>query len=275
MSVVQVKTQFYQQFDADMQGDVPAEGYGGWDHEFLPLDLARSALIVMHAWAPTYEDHPGWMRAAEFLTRSARVVDSHLHALVVSARKAGLPVVHVVAGEGYYEGLAGYQASAALAGEEPPRRATYGTDQTIERLRSFKLQRSHPGTQNLDDVIAGIASLAIHPALQPRKDEFVVATTAQLVAVCESLHLSHLLYTGFALNACLFFEPGGMSDMHRNGFVCSVVQDCVVALESDTSAREEAAKNAAVYQVAVLFGFVYDSPDLIAAFENAPSETDR
>jgi hypothetical protein len=50
MSIINVPTCYYEQFDADYNLEVPAEGYGGWEKILLPLNLEKTALVVMHAW---------------------------------------------------------------------------------------------------------------------------------------------------------------------------------------------------------------------------------
>lgn len=39
MRALTLTAHYYQQFDADLQRDVPGEGYGGWQQAPLTLDL--------------------------------------------------------------------------------------------------------------------------------------------------------------------------------------------------------------------------------------------
>jgi hypothetical protein len=70
---------------------------------------------------------------------------------------------------------------------------------------------------------------------------------------------------GFAVNWCLLMSPGGMLDMSRRGYLCSVVRQATTAVENGQTARQETCKELALWRVAVAFGFVFDATDLIEA----------
>jgi len=95
----------------------------------------------------------------------------------------------------------------------------------------------------------------------------MVTQSDELQAVCSLHGVNHLIYAGFAVNYCLLMSPGGMLDMSRRGFLCSVVKEATTAVECGFSAREEWAKQLALWNVALSFGFVYEQNDL----ENALS----
>jgi hypothetical protein len=56
-----------------------------------------------------------------------------------------------------------------------------------------------------------------------------------------------------------------MADMSRRGVMCSAVRQAVTAVENRETAREERAKELALWRVALAFGFVFDVDDLVAA----------
>ena len=69
--IIRVPASYYQQFDADFNREVPAEGYGGWKRAEVEVSLQHTAVVVMHAWdCGTREEYPGWHRAVEYIPRS-------------------------------------------------------------------------------------------------------------------------------------------------------------------------------------------------------------
>ncbi len=111
---------YYQQFDADYEREVPAEGYGGWQRAEIELDLDHTALVSMHAWETgTREQYPGWYRAVEYIPRAQEICRTVYPRLMTAVRGAGATLFHVVGGGNYYQSLPGYQRAVALAGPPP------------------------------------------------------------------------------------------------------------------------------------------------------------
>src|SRR5262245_44598277 len=68
---IRLPANYYQQFDADLAGEVPGEGYGGWKREEIDLARDHTAVVVMHAWdCGPREEYPGWYRAVEYIPRA-------------------------------------------------------------------------------------------------------------------------------------------------------------------------------------------------------------
>ncbi len=53
--------------------------------------------------------------------------------------------------------------------------------------------------------------------------------------------------------------------MQKYGCMCSAIRDATTAVENKQSAAEEWAKEIALWRVALAFGFVFESKDIIAA----------
>lgn len=260
---ITVPTWTYQHFDADLSAEVPGEGYGGWHQVDLPFAPDHSALVVMHAWdCGTAEQHPGWYRAVEYLPRANRIIDDVLPPLLAAVRAAGLPVFHVVSDQDYWSHLPGH-------GEAIPDRPVTDTravaDEVHEQLRKFRTARVFPGTHNLADIRTGQSRMGFPDSVAPVAGEPIASTSAELVAISRERGVNHLVYTGFALDGCLLVSPGGMVDLSRQGFLCSAVRDAVTSIENKESARDETAKQIALWRVALLYGFVYDAATLTAA----------
>ncbi|RKN84047.1 hypothetical protein [Paenibacillus ginsengarvi] len=267
MGEMHVPTWYYQQYDADFALDVPAEGFGGWRTSVLPMSLDTTALIVMHAWdCGTREQYAGWHRVVEYIPRSYDICDRVMPGLLTAARSAGMTVYHVVRpGSGYFRDYPGYERAVRLAGPEQPKTRRVEYDETFRRLSAFRAASVFPGDHNRADIAAGQSRMDFPAAARPAKDEGIAESSAQLHALCRADGINHLVYAGFAINGCLQTSPGGMVDMQREGYMCSAIRQAVTAIENKETARAETAKEIALWQVALLYGFVYDAGDLAAA----------
>lgn len=271
--VARCAANYYQQFDADYERDVPAEGYGGWQRAEIELDLGHTALVSMHAWETgTRAQYPGWYRAVEYIPRAQEICRTVYPRLRDAVRGAGVTLFHVVGGGDYYRSLPGYQRAVALAGPSPPAPETVPADASLRKLQELRRQRVFVGPHNSADVERGFARLDFPAEARPAGDEGVAENGHQLLALCKHHGVNHLVYFGFAINWCLFMSPGGMLEMSRHGVMCSAVRQATTAVENRESARQQWAKELGLWRVALAWGFVFDVDDLIAAFgTTAPS----
>lgn len=262
--VIRVPAHYYQQFDADYTLDVPAEGYGGWKVAELEIDLAHTAVVVMHAWhAHTYEQFPGWYRAVEYLPRSRHICETVFPRLLGGVRAAGMKVFHVVGGADYYRHLPGYQRTRELAGDSPPPPERIEPDASLRRLQQFRAENVFVGRHNEPDVRRAFENLRFAPEAEPQADEEIAEDGHQLYALCKHYGISHLIYAGFAINWCLLLSPGGMADMSQRGVMCSAFRQAVTAVENRETARHELCKQIALWRVALAFGFVFDVDEFL------------
>lgn len=263
MNTVKLPASYYEQFDADHALDVPAEGYGGWKQAEIEISLARTALVVMHAWdCGTYEQYPGWWRMIEYIPRSQEICRTVFPPLLAAARGAGMTVFHVVGGGDYYKDLPGYARAVELAGPAPEAPEIIQSDPVLGRLHEF---RGAPGEHNPQDRDRGFKNIGFPPEATPPDDEGVAENAHQLFALCKHAGINHLIYVGFAINWCLLLSPGGMADMHKHGLMCSTIRQATTAVENKQTARAELCKEIALWRVAVQFGFVFDADEFIAA----------
>jgi len=270
MSTVTVPAHYYQQFDADLALDVPAEGYGGWGKADIPLALEHTAVVVMHAWdTGTPEEFPGWHRAVEYLGRADYIGQHVFPPLLAAVRRSPLHLFHVVGGGDYYRHLPGYQRAAALAGQEPEPSPQVEADPVLGELREFRRRHVFVGPHNEADVKAGFQRVDFMPSARPLGDEGVAENGRQLFALCREAGVNHLIYTGFAINWCLLLSPGGMWDMQQYGVLCSTIREAVTAVENKETARQELCKSLALWRVALAFGFVFDLEDILTALAGA------
>ena len=266
MRTVTLPAWFYQQFDADFTLDVPAEAYGGWQREAIPLALDHTAVVVMHAWdCGAYEQYPGWWRAVEEMPRTYEVCRTVFPRLLAGVRASGLPLFHVVGGGDYYQDLPGYQRTVALAGPPPPPLEAVPSDPVLDELRRFHADRVFPGAHNREDIRAGAPHMTFPAEARPLDTEGVAENGHQLFALCKEAGVNHLIYAGFAINWCLLMSPGGMLDMSRRGVYCSAFRDATAAVENKESARQNLNLAEGLWRVSVEFGFLFDVDDFLAA----------
>ena len=254
---------YYRQFDADLNLDVPAEGYGGWTTIPVELPLAKTALVSMHAWQfGTPEQYPGLYRQIEYIGRAERIMGEVYPPIMAAARKAGMPVFHVAAGGDYFRQMPGHLEVLELAGEEPVKATGADPDPDLAGLRQLRAQQARHNTEDREN---GHASVDFPVAARPLDGEPIAETTHQLNAVCRARGISHLIYMGVAINWCLLMSPAGMIDMGRLGYMCSAIRQATTAVENKETARAEWCKEIGLWRVAVAFGFVFDAEDFTAA----------
>ena len=261
MRKVALDGQYYRQFDADHDLDVPAEGYGGWKRAKVEIDLDHTAVVVMHAWnsgAP--DEYPGWYRAVEYIPRARAILNTVFAGLLAGVRASGVRLYHVVGGGDYYRSLDGYRRVVRLAGQALTLEQVE-VDPALAELRLFRRRNVFVGKHNEEDVARGFQALDFAPEARPVDGEGIAENAAQLFALCKSDGTSHLIYAGFAINWCLLMSPGGMLDMSRRGVMCSAFRQACTAVENKETARLELNKEAALWRVALAFGFVFDVAD--------------
>jgi len=257
---------YYQQFDADYNLDVPAEGYGGWKTAEVELDPAHTAVVVMHAWdCGTRAEYPGWYRAVEYIERANEICRTIFPPLLGAVRAANFNLFHVVSGHDCYRQYSGYKRAVALAGPEVSPPESVQSDPTLDCLREFKRANVFVGLHNEADVARGFKRLDFPPEAKPLGDEGIAENEHQLFALCKAANVNHLIYAGFAINWCLLMSPGGMLDLSRRGVMCSALRQAVTAVENRETAREELCKETALWRVALAFGFVFDVASFVGA----------
>lgn len=279
MTIIQIPTNHYEQFDADYTQEVPAENYGGWKKRLLPLNLRTTAVVVMHALdCGTEEQYPGWFRAVEYIPRAERIGREVFPPLLDAIRRSGMKLYHVTGSGDYFHGYPGYRQAATLAERLEPTggrqtevesaRGWLTEDAVYRELSQFRLNGSYPGLHNREDMDRGFARVDFAREAMPQGEEGVAENSRQLLALCRNDKINHLIYIGFAINWCLLYSPGGMVDMSRSGLICSAIRQAVTAVENKESARSELAKELALWRVAIAYGYVYDADDIRQGLRN-------
>ncbi|MBN2557317.1 MAG: hypothetical protein JXB33_01035 [Clostridia bacterium] len=269
MNVKMIPSWYYRQFDADYSLAVPAEGYGGWKRQELPIDLSRTALVSMHAWdCGGYEQYPGWHRAVEYIPRANRIASDVFPLLFESVRKRGMRLFHVADNSGYADGFGGYAKTLEIYkkhfGADPvPAPKSPVHDTVYNELVRFRRENSMPGLHNEPDVERGRSAMTFLPEAMPLDNEPIASNSGHLHALCLEYGVNHLVYVGFAINWCLQYSPGNMNDMADRGLICSAIREAVTAVENRESARYETHKEHGLWVTALKNGFVYDLKDFL------------
>jgi NPCBM/NEW2 domain/Fn3 associated len=69
-----------------------------------------------------------------------------------------------------------------------------------------------------------------HPDLKMREDEYIALTQQEAYNVMKHRGITHIIYTGFATNMCMWGKPTGMKYMRQFGFRCIAARDLTEAI---------------------------------------------
>src|SRR5687767_13187150 len=158
-----LRANYYQQFDCDFSRDVPTEGFGGWQQAPLTFDADHTAVVVMHAWdCGTRDDYPGWHRCAEYIGRAYDIVRDVFPPILSAVRNSPMPLYHVAWGswnKEVYENLPGYQRAKRLAPTSPPIPRINVDNPPINDLYAFRNKHVFVGEHNAEDVNRGVKAV--------------------------------------------------------------------------------------------------------------------
>jgi hypothetical protein len=106
------------------------------------------------------------------------------------------------------------------------------------------------------------------PELKPQGNDLAVVRPYQFHRLMKNRGITHLVYTGWALNWCLWFSYCGMSDMQRKGYMCSAVRGGCVAIENRESADTEANLEYGYWKTSTMFGYIFDLHELTSGLRS-------
>lgn len=271
--VIQVPWHIYRHYPADFSaGPAAARGFIGWEVETRPLDLDKTALLLMHLpdagltpdsqWGP-HCPRPDLLGTVEWVPRTVDMIRNRLPRLVEAARAAGLQVVHVHTRKEYQTGPC-WERSVAEAGDPPGDDTDRIDDEGLLATHRRDVFQLAPRPDGSPEHTWGMPEV-----LMPQRDDLVAGETWRLHRLMKRRGINHLIYCGWALNWCLWFSSGGMCDMSRHGYLCSAVPGGCVAIENREAAEAEANLEYALWKTAVMFGYVFDLDELTEALRAA------
>ena len=258
---INVPAYYYAQHGADYTKEFPAQGFEGWTKTHVPLNLAKTAVVVMHVWKlPDAEQCPGLYSHLEYARRADAIVAERYPAFLAAVRKSGLRVIHV--GAGFEPQLREFPSYHAVRKKYPPvspERLTVSEEQKALMDKHWKSSCSADMHQ-YNDIERSFSGRGF--SVTPLEHEEVVTHSNQLFALCKEHGIEHLIYAGFAVNACLIMSQCGLIDMVRHGLMCSVVGDLTTAVENKKSIQAQSNREYGLWLFAVQSGYVFLSDDL-------------
>lgn len=278
--MMRIDGHYYRGYPADFSaGRAPARTFLGWDKAPSELDLDRSALVLMHlpdaglrpevAWSPNCP-RPDLLGSREWVPRTMDLVTHRLPPLVVAARQARLQIVHVTMGGWYARNYPQRQRCAAEVGQPPPPQLEplpqepEGDWHTARSQRNYRPSPRPPGSPDAEET-------EFVPGLEPRDNDLVCSRTWELHRLLCARGIRSLIYTGWALNWCLWFSECGMNDMQNLRYRLYAVRGGCVAIENAESADTEGNLQYAYWMTSAKFGDLFDLADLTAALRAAPA----
>jgi hypothetical protein len=259
-----IPTYYYQSFNADYALENPGEAYGGWKKTELPMDTERTAIVVMHATdIGTIEEVPGYYRCVEYLPRANNIVKTKFPSFLKKVRAKNMKLFHVASYKHVAQKYPGYYKTLRIIkNQEPEPYEKVIQDETLTELKRFKAYNAWVGADNIIDKEKGVKNADFYKETLPENEEEIVLTSSELFGLCKHYGINHLIYTGFAVNACLMISPCGLVDMIRHGIMCSIIPQLTTAVENKESCSRELNKAYGLWAFAMWGGFVYDLADI-------------
>ncbi len=222
------------------------------------LDPAEAGLVMVDCWSI----HP----IVTHQERAARICAELIAPVAEACRQAGVAVIHAPSpGQAkLYEQWTKYASDAELFGAapEPP---TWPPEEFRTKEGDYAQFAKMPEPLSKRWVEAELENRRIIDCLEPRPDDFVVATGEQLHRLCRHNGIVHLFYCGFAANMCVPGRDYGMRAMQRRGYNLILLRDCTTAIEASHTYEDLAITEASILEVEMTLGFTTTAADLIAA----------
>jgi len=287
-NVIAVPWHIYRHYGADFsRWREAAVGFKGWTSEVRDLDLSKTCLALMHfpdtGLTPDTEfgpdcPNPNALGTIEWIPRTMEVVTFRMPGLVTAARAAGLQVAHVGVGGGIYMEGPIWEQCVKEAGAPPPEdtdRIAKDPKVAAQHTRDvFDLPRQSltPGPSPSGRGEKGAVpphEFALPRELWPQGNDVIAQHPWQLHRLLQKRGITHIIYSGWALNWCLWFSPCGMCDMDRKGYLCSAVRGGCVAIENAESSVGEKNLEYAYWKTSTMFGYIFDLHELQGALRQA------
>ena len=207
----------------------------------LPLPAAQTALVLVDVWN------------SHFLRSHARRTDEITRRRIVpvlhAARGAGLTIAHaptpaIAALYPEYRFADEALTRAGVPPDDPPE--DWPPSELVKRKGAYAAFRP-PREAAYDDWDR--SAQRIHPAVEPRPGDVVVATGDELHRLLKHRRVLHLVYVGFAANRCIPFRDYGMRAFKDRGYTLTLLRDCTTAVEGHDTLEELLLTRAAIREL--------------------------
>jgi len=234
-----------------------------------PFKPQETALVMVDCWDRHY--------LKSFLARSDQIIRERIVPLRDACRQAGISIIHAPSPSQAKQ----YPQWLQYAGDDElfARHASNAPDWPPPSFRTrtgeYEQYAKQPGAVVQAWRVVEADQRRIAPELEPRDDEFVIATGRQLHRLLRHRKILHLLYAGFAANMCVLARDYGMRAMHHRGYNTILLRDCTTGIEANDTAADQGLMRAAILEAEMLLGFSADSGDLRAAIQQMLAERDQ
>ncbi len=230
------------------------EANTGYAHLDWEIPMARTALVLVDVWSHHY------LKDTE--ARSEEIVCHKIAPLLNACRNAGMPIVHAPSprlAEGHpswVKRIGEDEVSADGRDDWPPRAFLEKSEEFEEYARPLE-----PREEELREIRA---RLDIHPMVQVKAREAVIATGEELHRWCKQRGVLFLFFLGFNTNACILMRDYGTLSMGRRGYDVILLRDCTTGMESFETRESLGQTRGAVLFLEMFGHYSLTSEDLIA-----------
>lgn len=230
----------------------------GYVHKELALDVNESALVIVDPWNMHY--------IFSWLKRAAEITRNKIAPVVEAARNCGIKVI--------------YAPAPAVAKKYPQWIRFAGDKETDPKPSSSHVDWPPPEfsqrTGKYAEYYVGWGrepvckstlweKMEIDEEIQPKLEDFVIATGNQLHRLLRYCKILHLFYCGFATNMCVQFRDYGMRAFARRGYNLILIRDATTAVESHDTLDGLLATKVATRDIEMQLGFSTSAEDFIKA----------
>lgn len=199
------------------------------------VETEETALVLVDVWG----GHPVKSHAE----RTWSIMQEKIAPLLTAVREAGIAVVYapspsVAKNYAQSDRYGGDNNSSEALHEStvdlslwPPkafrdRTGDYAAYRRQPHVRPKEYEGPYPEWWHIRDIAS---------VIEPKDNDFVVATGAQLQRLLTDKKILHLLYVGFATNICVLNRDYGIRAMKERGYLTIVLRDCTSAIETRQS----------------------------------------
>jgi nicotinamidase-related amidase len=144
-----------------------------------------------------------------------------------------------------------------------PRRDTWPPSEFRGKSGDFK-PYARPVESRAPELVKLREDLALHPKVQPERDEAVIATGEELHRYCKQKGILFLFFLGFNTNACILWRDYGTMEMSRRGYEILILRDCGTGMESFETHDTLGQTRGAILFLEMFGQYSLTSDDLIA-----------
>lgn len=234
-----------------------------------PLNPAETALVMVDCWDRHY--------LKSFLARSERIMRERLAPVRDACAEAGITIIHAPspAQARKYPQWLHYAGDEELFTKHTASPPDWPPASFRGRTGEYAQFAKQAGAVVQAWRVVESDQRRIAAELEPREDEFVVATGRQLHRLLRHRKILHLLYAGFAANMCVLARDYGMRAMHHRGYNTILLRDCTTGIEAHSTAAEQNLLRAAILEAEMLLGFTASSADLMSAIQQSAADRDQ